>query len=307
MADAQLLALNEALVASPLDIAGDLAVQRALFKQAYAPRTPYPADVTVEESAMHGIPVVSVDLVDGSTGGIVLLAHGGAFVVGTAAGSIDMAIRIVRASGMRVVLVDYRLAPESPFPAAKNDCRTVYDELTSSGIDAGGISLWGVSAGGSLALGVAIDVVADRASSPSSVVLLSPWLDLTLTGESMRSKAAVDRILSRQGLQIRVRDYLGDRDPANPAVSPLFADLHGLPPILVQAGTAETLLDDSIRLATRAAHADVSVTLDITAGAPHVFQSAADVYDPGAAALDRASSFARDLIAAPTDAAHAIG
>jgi monoterpene epsilon-lactone hydrolase len=292
---AQLLALNGALSASPLDISGDLATQRVLFEQAYAPPAPYPADVAIEESVIGSVPVVSVDLASDSTSGVILLAHGGAFVVGTAAGSIAMAIRIARSARMRVILVDYRLAPEFPFPAAKNDCREVYDELTKS-VRPDRISFWGVSAGGALALGVAVDVASEGLALPCSVVLLSPWLDLSLTGDSMLSKAAVDLILSSEGLQTRARDYIADRDPADAAVSPLFADLHGLPPILIQAGTAETLLDDSVRLASRAAHADVSVTLDITAGAPHVFQSAADRYDEGAAALDRASSFTRSHV-----------
>jgi monoterpene epsilon-lactone hydrolase len=294
MPDAQLLALNRALAASPLDVGGDLAVQRPLFEEAYSPPTSVPADLAVETSIVDGVPVVSVDLADGSTRGVILLAHGGAFAIGTAAGSIGMAISLVRAARMRVVSVDYRLAPEHPFPAGRDDVRTVHGALTRGGVRPEDISLWGISAGGALALGVAVDLVADGERPPGSVVLLSPWLDLSLAGGSMDGKAEVDLIITREGLVPRVRDYLGDGDPEDPAVSPLFADLRGLPPILVQAGSAETLLDDALRLAARAAHVDVTVTLDVTAGAPHVFPSAADVYDEGAAALDRACRFARD-------------
>ena len=289
MSQEQLLALNEKLAASPLDIGGDLAVQRPLFEQVYAIPEPLPEDAVVENVTLGGVPAVSIDLVSNPGRATILFFHGGGFAVGTAASSVQMALQLTRLTGMRVLSVDYRLAPEFPFPAAVTDGKRVFDALLAAGVEPGSSSIWGVSAGGAIALNLAVQTTQ---TPVSCVVLFSPWLDLTLTGESMTRKAAVDLILSREGLQPRVLDYIGDGDPADPAASPLFADLRGLPPILLQVGSAEVLLDDSVRLAAAASNANVPVILEVAPHAPHVFQSAAALYDEGADALGRACEFA---------------
>jgi acetyl esterase/lipase len=134
-------------------------------------------------------------------------------------------------------------------------------------------------------------------SQPAAAVLMSPWADLTLSGDSINAKAALDPALTPEGLARRAADYLGDSDPAAELVSPVFADLTGLPPLLIQAGSHEILLDDATRLAARAAAADVAVTLEVTPGVPHVFQGFAAILDEGDAALTSAAKFIRAHLA----------
>jgi epsilon-lactone hydrolase len=128
---------------------------------------------------------------------------------------------------------------------------------------------------------------------PASAVLMSPWADLAGTGDSLKTKADADPVITAEAVRVRARDYLGGADAADPAVSPVYARLSGLPPLLIQAGSHEVLLDDAIRLAARAAHDDVAVTLDVVPGVPHVFQAFAAVLDEGQAALTRAGTFVR--------------
>jgi acetyl esterase/lipase len=132
---------------------------------------------------------------------------------------------------------------------------------------------------------------------PSCAYLMSPYVDLTLSGESLTQKADVDPILTPDGLRARVPDYVGEADASTPSISPIFADLSGLPPLLVQVGSHEVLLSDAIRLAERAAMSDVPVVLDVTPGAPHVFQAYAALLDEAGAALDRAADFLKDRLA----------
>jgi acetyl esterase/lipase len=157
----------------------------------------------------------------------------------------------------------------------------------------------GESAGGGVALRLLTSLVADRRPVPAGAVFLSPWIDLTLAGDSMTTRASVDVAVSREALARRVLDYAGQGADSAREHSPLFDDMRGLPPTLVQVGTHETLLDDSLRLASRLAAADVSVVLDVTAEVPHVFQGFAPMLDEGALALDRAARFVRTALAHP--------
>src|SRR5229473_1544905 len=158
---------------------------------------------------------------------------------------------------------------------------------------AGHIVVSGESAGGNLAIELLIAGQAEGLTMPAAALLLSPITDLTVTGSSYAGKAHADPAISAQAIRTRAADYLAGTDPADPLVSPIFADLSGLPPLLLQAGSHEVLLDDATRLAAKAAAADLDVTLDVVAGAPHVFQAFAAVLDEAAAALDRAASFLR--------------
>jgi monoterpene epsilon-lactone hydrolase len=133
---------------------------------------------------------------------------------------------------------------------------------------------------------------------PSSAFLMSPYADLTLSGETIFKNQAIDPILTPEGLRLRLPDYVGRADASNPQISPVFGDLSGLPPLLIQVGSHEILLSDALRLASRAAIDEVPVTLEVTPGAPHVFQGFAAVLDEGDAALDRASTFLKTQFAA---------
>jgi epsilon-lactone hydrolase len=280
------------LRASPFDPAGDLREQRPLFDKMVA-TAPVPADVVATPGQLGGVPVVRLDIPGTTTDGVILYFHGGFFAIGSAAASVGLAADLARTARMPVVSVDYRLAPEHPYPAAADDALTAYRALLESGQDTAHLALAGESAGAGLAVVTLAAITRAGLPQPTSAVLMSPWADLAGTGDSLKTKADVDPVITADAVRVRARDYLGGADAADPAVSPVHASLVGLPPLLIQAGSHEILLDDAIRLAARAAHDDVAVTLDVTPGVPHVFQAFAAILDEGEAALTRAGSFLR--------------
>jgi epsilon-lactone hydrolase len=282
---------------SPFDPAGDLLEQRPLFEKMIA-AAPVPADVVTTAGQLGGVPVVYVDIPGTTTDGVILYFHGGFFAIGSAATSVGLASDLARKARMQVVTVDYRLAPEHPYPAAPHDAMAAYQGLLDSGQDVAQVALAGESAGANLALVTLAAVGRAGLPQPTSVVLMSPWADLAGTGDSIETKADVDPIITADAVRVRARDYLGGADASDPAVSPVSASLAGLPPLLIQAGSHEVLLDDAIRLATRAAYDDVAVTLDVVPGVPHVFQAFAAILDEGEAALTRAGAFLGQHIAA---------
>jgi epsilon-lactone hydrolase len=258
---------------------------------------PVPADVTTSSGSLGGIPVVNIEVAGADPERIIFYLHGGAYAIGTAASSVGLASDLARRVGARLVTVDYRLAPEHPHPAAIDDAVAAYRGLLDSGVAASAIAIAGESAGAGLAAATLVALKLDGLPPPSGAVLMSPWADLTLSGESIGGKAAVDPALSPEGLRRRAVDYVADGDRTADLVSPIFADLTGLPPLLIQAGSHEILLDDATRLAARAAAADVAVRLEVTPGVPHVFQGFAAMLDEGDAALTSAGEFLRAHLA----------
>jgi len=288
--------LDQLLRAGPLDLGGNAKEQRIVFDEMMG-AIPVPADVVASPGSLGGIPVVTIDVEGTETEHVVLYFHGGAYAIGTAGSSVGLASDLGRRAGVRVVSVDYRLAPEHPYPAALDDAVAAYRGLLDTGLSPSAIAIAGESAGAGL---VAATLVALRRAGlpqPAAAVMMSPWVDLTLSGISMREKAALDPALTPDGLKRRVSDYVGAGDPADELVSPVFADLSGLPPMLVQAGSHEILLNDATRLAARAAADDVAVTLQVVPDVPHVFQAFAAVLDEGATALDYAGDFLRAHLA----------
>jgi acetyl esterase/lipase len=200
----------------------------------------------------------------------------------------DLASQVGRRTRAKVISVDYRLAPEHPYPAAVDDALAAYEALLRGGTAPSDIVFAGESAGGGLAIATLVNARDHGLPLPAAAFVMSPYADLTLAGTTMDTKREADPLLSRELLQPRVTDYTAGQDPALGLISPIFADLSGLPPLVIQAGSHEVLLDDAIRLARQAATADVDVTLDITPGVPHVFQAFYPMLDEAAAALDRA-------------------
>jgi monoterpene epsilon-lactone hydrolase len=252
---------------------------------------PLPADVSVTAAALGGVPTAEITISGTAGRHVVLYFHGGVYVLGDAFQAAGLAAQIARRAAAKVISVDYRLAPEHPYPAAADDALAAYQGLLDAGTDPSDIAFAGESAGGGLAIATLVNARDHGLPLPAAAYLMSPYADLTLAGVTMDTKAAVDVLMSRDNLQSRVSDYTAGHDPAQGLISPIFADLTGLPPLIIQAGTHEVLLDDAIRLARQAAIADVQVTLDITPAVPHVFQSFAAILDEGTAALDRAGQF----------------
>ena len=285
--------IHQILRNAPFDPGGDVAAQRPLLEQMLTAQ-PLPAGVRTTPGDLGGIPVIFIDIADVEPRGIIFHIHGGGFALGSAGGSVGLASSLARKTGMRAVSAAYRLAPEHPYPAALQDVTAAYRGLLEQAGSAGHIVVSGESAGGNLAIELLIAGKAEGLTMPAAALLFSPMTDLTVTGSGYAGKALADPAISAQAIRTRAADYLAGTDPADPLVSPIFADLSGLPPLLIQAGSHEVLLDDATRLAAKAAADDVAVILDITPGVPHVFQAFAALLDEGDAALNRAARFVKD-------------
>jgi acetyl esterase/lipase len=291
MTRSQLDSVSELLQNSPLDLGGDVEKMRRVFDEMLG-SAPLPDDVRTRTTELGGVPAVEVRAGAAvPTSGTVLYFHGGAYAIGSAAASVGLVSEIAQRTAATALTVDYRLAPEHPFPAAVDDALAAYRALLDRGVPAGSVAVTGESAGGGLALALLLAIRDAGLPQPSSATVLSPWTDLTQSGGTMEARAGADPALTRRALETRAADYLAGADPRTPLASPLHADLRGLPPLLIQAGGREILLDDALRLAARAARADVPVTLQTFPGAPHVFQGFAAVVDEAAQALDHVAAF----------------
>jgi acetyl esterase/lipase len=201
----------------------------------------------------------------------VLYLHGGGYVIGSCNTHRAMASHLATRTGLAVLVVDYRLAPEHPYPAAVDDALTAYEWLLAEGFAAGRIVIAGDSAGGGLTLATLVALRDRGRPLPALGVPISPWTDLTLSGESMTTMAERDPMVTRRGLQRMADWYAGEAEPNAPLVSPLFADPAGLPPLLVHVGDVEILRDDAVRFADRAREAGVDVTLEVWPEMIHVW------------------------------------
>jgi acetyl esterase/lipase len=265
----------------------DVNEQRRLLREAVSAQ-PLPADVTVTAAALGGVPTAEITVDGIEARHVVLYFHGGVYVISDAFLAAGLASQVGRRTQAKVISVDYRLAPEHPYPAAVDDALAAYEALLHDGVAPSDIAFAGESAGGGLAVATLVNARNHGLSLPAATFVMSPYVDLTLAGTTMETKRDVDPLLSRELLQPRVADYTQGQDAAFDLISPVFADLSGLPPLIIQAGSHEVLLDDAVRLARAAATADVEVTLDITPRVPHVFQAYSPMLDEAAAALDRA-------------------
>ena len=280
-----------------LDFRADVATLRVALNDVMA-AIPVAGDVNHVPTTIGGVNVVDVTIQGVDTANTILYFHGGVYVIGSAAQTVPLVSDLARRAHAKAVTVDYRLAPEHPYPAAVDDARAAYEGLLAQGVDAGQIALAGESAGAGLAVATLLALRDAGMPLPSSAFLMSPYADLTLSGETILENQAIDPVLTPEGLRLRVPEYVGRADASNPQISPVFGDLGGLPPLLIQVGSHEILLSDALRLADRAAMAEVPVILDVTPGVPHVFQGFAAVLDEGDAALDRASTFLKTQFAA---------
>jgi epsilon-lactone hydrolase len=225
-----------------------------------------------------------------------LYLHGGCYGSGSVETHRDLMTRLSLATSIRVLGLNYRLAPEHPFPAAVEDATAGYRWLLDSGIESSRIAIAGDSAGGGLALATTIATRDAGLPMPGAVVCLSPWIDLALSGASMDTKAGDDPIVSREMLRGWANLYLGNHDARTPLASPLYADLHALPPLLIQVGSSEVLLDDATRLAERASTAGVNTTLEVWPEMIHVWHTFAAILPEGRQAIARIGEFVRSQL-----------
>lgn len=240
-----------------------------------------------------GVPAVQVTTPRSRDGHHVLYLHGGAYAYGAPTHYRDFIWRIADATGASVLCIDYRLAPEHPFPAAIDDAASAYRWMLTEGADPGRMAVMGDSAGGGLVFGALLKLRDNGAPMPAAAVAMSPWTDLALTGESIRLNADNDPMLNAHHASVFTDWYLGGADPKNPHASPLYGEMAGLPPSLIQVGSDEILRDDAVRMADRLRSAGCLAELEIWPRMPHVWPLYARVLPEGRRAVERIGGFVR--------------
>jgi len=299
MASPELQMVLQMLVGNPLAGERPAAEMRAGL-EAMAGTFALEPDVRVEPVTLGGMAAEWITSAAVSPGHVVLYLHGGGYVVGSLNTHRDLAARLGRAAGARVLAIDYRLAPEHPHPAAVDDATAAYRWLLAQGVAVDHLAVAGDSAGGGLTIATLIALRDLDVPLPTGGVCFSPWVDMEATGESMRTMVN-DPMLSRALTLHFARFYLGTTDPRTPLASPLHAELRGLPPLLIQASRDEVLLDDATRITEKARRAGVDCELDLTDEVPHVWQIFAGILPEGQQALDRAGAFLRRRLGLPVD------
>lgn len=273
----------------------DALQSRAAF-EALLDTLPVAEDLTFSEAVLGGVPAL-YSATGPAGAGALLYLHGGGYVAGSARGYRGLAANLGRAAGVETYAIDYRLAPEHPFPAAVDDASTAYRALIEQGIDHGRIVIAGDSAGGGLTVSTLLKLRDEGVQLPAAAVVFSPWADLACDSATMEGKSAEDPALTPEGLREMAGLYAPGGDRTHPLASPVNADLAGLPPLLIQVGSAEILLADAEKLAERASLAGTSVQLEVWPGMVHVWQAFAFMLPEGRAALDQAGGFLRKAMA----------
>ncbi|MEQ9662731.1 MAG: alpha/beta hydrolase [Parasphingopyxis sp.] len=279
-------ALVDQLFSSPMpaDIEGMREAYRAM-----GDAFPLPGDVDVTAFELGGRPAEWLQ-VAGTPRNMVLLVHGGGYCIGGLDSHRHLAGEIARQTGSRVAVIDYRLAPEHPYPAGLEDLKLAYGELLAAAGDEK-LALVGDSAGAGLAMALLAELLQTKQPLPACVYCMSPWADLANDATSRMLKLKVDPLANNDQLAMMASHYAGDIDIGDPRISSAFADFRGGPPVFIQAGTAELLVDDALNLAKSLAHADVDVDVEIRADMVHVWPWFFPAIPEGADALSRACAF----------------
>lgn len=264
--------------------------QTERFAAAFEP----PPDMRYTADTLGGVAVEWIVPEDVTKARVFLHLHGGGYVLGNPAGSRVYTTAFARAADTAVVSVDYRIAPEHPYPAAVDDAVAAYRALLGSGVAPGAIAVGGESAGGGLAAAMLLAARDAGLPMPACAILVSPWLDLTCSAKSFETKAGVDPLLTRNSLKEMADAYLAGADARAPYASPLFGNLSSLPPLLIQVGSDEVLLDDSINFDRRAREQGVSARLAIWDGMIHVWPMFHPILPEAGAAIDEAAAFASE-------------
>ena len=249
-----------------------------------------PKDVRVTQLRVEGVPAEWLEPTEATPNKVLLYLHGGGYVMGSCAIYRGFASRLAKSCGLRTLLLDYRLAPEHPFPAALDDSLAAYEWLLEQGVSPKNIVVAGDSAGGGLTLATLISLRDNNKPLPAMAFCISPWTDLALTGDSINTCAEIDPYVSHYLLGLGAH-YIGDNDPRLPLISPLYADLQGLPTLLIHVGSDEIMLDDATRFAEAASVAGVNVTLKIWERMWHVFHFLAPRVPEASRAIEEIGQF----------------
>lgn len=282
-------AIDAALRAEPFDLSQSTAEHRKAF-DAFAIR-PYPADVVAVDVSLGGVGAIELTVAGHTPDPAVLYFHGGGYVAGSARAGTHLAAELARRAGGRALSVDYRLAPEHPHPAAAEDGLAAYAGLLESGVSPSRVLVAGDSAGGGLAVATLLAARDRGLPQPAAVAVFSPWADISRSGASMRTKDGADPLFSYDIIGWYADRFVPAGDRSAPLASPVFATLAGLPPLLIQVGSHEVLLDDAVRLAANAGRDDVDVTLQVAPEGTHVFQLYFGALDEADEALDEVARF----------------
>ena len=292
MADRGIEVVRAHLAKLPPSDSLTIAARRAQYERAEKV-FPIPPEVKVERVTAPVAPAEWLRPPSAEAGRVVLYLHGGGYVIGSPRSHRHLAAAIAGAAGASALLLDYRLAPEHPFPAAVEDATAAYRWLLDQAIAPEHIVIAGDSAGGGLTVATVLALREARVPLPAGGVCISPWVDLTCSGASYATKAAADPIVRRAGVEEMARAYLGATPPRTPLASPLFADLRGLPPLLIHVGSDEVLLDDAVQLAERAKAAGVDATLEIYDRMIHVWHWFLPMLDEAQTAVEAIGRFVR--------------
>ena len=292
MSAQELAALTAVMREGGPDLAAPPAQARAEFEALLA-KVPVASDLKIEAATAGGVPGLWVDATGVRPDRVMLYIHGGGYISGSANGYRSLVGELGRASKARALAIDYRLAPEHPFPAAVDDGVAAYRSLLDRGLAAKSIVFVGDSAGGGLVVTTMMAVRDAGLPLPAAGVSISPWLDLECSGASMKTKAETDLALNREALLHAGRSYRAANagDGRGGQLAPLNGNLSGLAPLLIQVGSAEILLDDSTRLAARAGAADVSTRLEVWPNMPHVWHLFGFMLSEGRDAIQSAGTF----------------
>jgi epsilon-lactone hydrolase len=273
----------------------DLSIEESrVYFDARGQEFPLPEGISIASVYVEGIPAEWVRAANANDESIVLYLHGGGYIIGSLISHRHLTCAISQASGTTVLALDYRLAPEHPFPAAVEDAVTAYQWLLNCGTKANRIVIAGDSAGGGLTIATLITLRDKGIDLPAAGVCISPWVDLTNSSEGFTR--VPDPMLTKTELDMMAQEYLQGQDAKTPLASPLFADLHGLPPLLIQVGTAEHLYDDSAGLEARAKEAGVDATLEVWEEMIHVWHYFHPMLKEGREAIARIGNFVKSQI-----------
>ena len=290
MTDKELKTLIELLTSRPKPPNPTPELLRERFDK-LADFLPSPDDIQSEKVTANGVSGEFISAPGADAARCIYYLHGGGYVIGNVNTHRVLAYDLSKASGARVLSMDYRLAPEHPFPAGLEDAVAGYQWLLESGVAPEHVVIAGDSAGGGLTVATLLALRDRGIALPAAAVCFSPWVDLLGEGESMTSRAEVDPMVQKEALLWYTDLYMAGGDPKDPLASPLYADLSGLPPVLIQVGDAETLLDDSTRLADRMKAAGVEVELEVWDRMIHVWQLFAPILSEGHEAVAKAGAF----------------